>query len=142
MASDDGLQQRAATLSGLSEVFRSLFTTPDSGIVNGYVELLQQTQLVACRSKARSRALRGTARQCIFVLPGSQRLKVTVETDNSDQNEDSQEHLALTVQYDSNDDKEWVLVRTQDASGFDFGQEPECEDHSQFLQSHSGPTLF
>lgn len=49
MASDNGLQQRAATLSGLSEVFRSLFTTPDSGIVNGYVELLQQTQLVAAK---------------------------------------------------------------------------------------------
>ena len=142
MASGAGLQERAAALSSLSNVYRTLFVNPESSIVTGYVQLLQQTQLVAYHNKVPSRALRGTACQGVYILPGSQRLKVTIETDNSDDDEHPEEHLAMTVQYESDDDKRWVLVRTQDASGFDFGNEPEYEDHSQFLRSHKGPALL
>ena len=136
------LPRRAATLAALSNVYRSLFIEPDSPAVQSYIRVLEQTQLVAYQKSAPCQALRGRARQCTLLLPGSQRVKAYVETDHTDQEDHPEEHLSLCVKPENEDGRVWVAVRSEDASGFNLGQEPEYEDHSEHLQSHSGESLL
>lgn len=142
MSNDQDLQQRASTLATLATVYKSLFIDADSAAVQSHFNVLQQTKLVGYESNAPSQVLCGRARQCTVLLPGPQRVKVSVERDLTEDRGLNYSHLSLLVQYDGNGDRRWIVVKSAEAGPFDTGLEPEYEDHSEHMQSHQGTNLL